>query len=66
VEAPTLVRRGATYVLLYSANSYGGDDYAVGYATARRLEGPYDKAPSRCCRRRAPGGRTWGPAGRTS
>jgi beta-xylosidase len=44
VEAPTLLKRGATYVLLYSANDYGGEEYATGYALAPRLEGPYDKA----------------------
>ncbi len=44
VEAPTLVRHGNTYVLFYSANDYGGEKYASGYATASRLEGPYEKA----------------------
>lgn len=45
VEAPTLVRHGAKYVLLYSSNDYSGDDYAVGYATATSLRGPYTKHP---------------------
>jgi len=45
VEAPTLVRRDSTYVLLYSANDYSGDDYATGYATSTRLLGPYTKGP---------------------
>jgi beta-xylosidase len=44
VEAPTLVRRAGSYVLFYSANSYGGDQYATGYAAADRLRGPYRKA----------------------
>lgn len=44
VEAPTLVRAAGTYVLLYSANDYSGDQYATGYATADRLLGPYRKA----------------------
>jgi beta-xylosidase len=44
VEAPTLVRAGDTYVLLYSANDYSGDQYATGYATSDRLLGPYRKA----------------------
>ncbi len=44
VEAPTLVERDGTYVLLYSANDYGGDAYAVGYATADSPTGPYTKA----------------------
>ena len=44
VEAPTLVRHGSSYVLFYSANDYGGEMYATGYATASALEGPYEKA----------------------
>ncbi len=44
VEAPTLVRHDGSYVLLYSANDYGGDAYATGYAVADRLTGPYRKA----------------------
>ena len=44
VEAPTLVRHEDRYVLFYSANSYGGGDYATGYAVADRLKGPYRKA----------------------
>nr|MDP9466005.1 family 43 glycosylhydrolase [Actinomycetota bacterium] len=41
VEAPTVVLRDGTYVLLYSANDYGSDGYAMGYATATRVSGPY-------------------------
>jgi beta-xylosidase len=44
VEAPTLVRHGTSYVLFYSANDYGGDRYATGYAVATRLHGPYVKS----------------------
>jgi beta-xylosidase len=44
VEAPTLVVRDGTYVLMYSANDYGGEEYAVGYATADSPTGPYTKA----------------------
>lgn len=44
VEAPTLVRHDSTYFLFYSANDYGGEDYATGYATAPKITGPYDKA----------------------
>ncbi len=44
VEAPTLVQRDGTYVLMYSANDYGGDQYAIGYATADAVTGPYTKA----------------------
>jgi arabinan endo-1,5-alpha-L-arabinosidase len=43
VEAPTLVKRDGTYVLMYSANSYGGEEYAIGYATADAVTGPYTK-----------------------
>jgi arabinan endo-1,5-alpha-L-arabinosidase len=45
VEAPTLVRHGSQYTLLYSANSYAGDKYVTGYATAGKLTGPYTKNP---------------------
>lgn len=44
VEAPTLIRHGATYVLFYSANDYSGGRYATGYATSPRIDGPYRKA----------------------
>jgi beta-xylosidase len=44
VEAPTLVKREGRYVLLYSANDYGGRDYAVGYATADSVTGSYTKS----------------------
>jgi beta-xylosidase len=43
VEAPTLVKRDGTYTLLYSANDYGGEHYAIGYATANSVTGPYTK-----------------------
>jgi beta-xylosidase len=45
IEAPTLWRQGSTYYLFYSANDYGSPDYAVGYATARRVLGPYRDGP---------------------
>ena len=45
VEAPTLVKEDGTYVLMYSANDYGGDAYAVGFATASDVTGPYTKNP---------------------
>jgi arabinan endo-1,5-alpha-L-arabinosidase len=44
VEAPTLVERDGVYTLLYSANDYGGPSYAIGYATASSVLGPYTKA----------------------
>jgi beta-xylosidase len=45
VEAPTLVERGGTYVLLYSANGYYGEEYATGFATADAVTGPWTKNP---------------------
>jgi beta-xylosidase len=44
VEAPTLVKRGTTYTLFYSANDFGGGGYRTAYATASSLTGPYTKA----------------------
>ena len=44
VEAPTLVKRDDTYYLFYSSNSYGDERYAVGYATAPALTGPWTKS----------------------
>ena len=41
VEAPTVVVHEGTYVLLYSANDYGSDAYAMGYATATAATGPF-------------------------
>jgi hypothetical protein len=35
-----------TYYMMYSANFYGGQNYAVGYATASHPLGPYTKAPN--------------------
>jgi arabinan endo-1,5-alpha-L-arabinosidase len=43
VEAPTLVERDGVYTLLYSANDYGGEKYAIGWATASSVLGPYTK-----------------------
>jgi beta-xylosidase len=43
VEGPTLLRHDGRYVLLYSANDYGSDQYGVGYAVADAVTGPYTK-----------------------
>lgn len=43
VEAPTLWKHGDTYYLFYSANSYNNQTYAVGYAVAHTILGPYTK-----------------------
>lgn len=45
IEAPTLYKSGGVYYLLYSAGPFDSDLYAVGYATANRVTGPYRKAP---------------------
>jgi arabinan endo-1,5-alpha-L-arabinosidase len=46
VEAPTLWRHGGKYYLFYSANGYGGCGYAIGYAVAPAITGPYVKPRS--------------------
>ena len=33
-EGPSLLKKGNTYYLIYSANHYESKDYAVGYASA--------------------------------
>ena len=43
IEAPTIVTRGSRLVMLYSANFYGDDRYAVGAATADSMVGPWTK-----------------------
>ncbi|MFN8496321.1 MAG: glycoside hydrolase family 43 protein [Anaerolineae bacterium] len=47
VEAPTLWKHNNKYYLFYSANNYAGADYAVGYAVADNILGPYTKPLSR-------------------
>jgi len=44
VEAPTLWRQDDKYYLFYSANAYNDRRYAVGYAVADTIFGPYGKA----------------------
>ena len=41
LEGPTVVRRGDTYVLLYSGGSWEGPDYGVSFATAPSPLGPW-------------------------
>lgn len=43
-EGSYLFREGDTYYIMYSANSYMGRYYAVGYATADNPLGPFTKA----------------------
>lgn len=43
IEAPTLVKHDGKYHLFYSANAYGCERYAIGYAVSDSLFGPYRK-----------------------
>lgn len=42
-EGPSIMKRGGTYYLIYSANHYENQDYAVGYATSSSPKGPWKK-----------------------
>lgn len=44
IEAPTLLVQDDTYFLFFSANDYNSRNYAVGYATAQAVTGPYEDA----------------------
>lgn len=43
-EGSVIFKKGDTYYLMYSANYFGGKNYAVGYATAKSPLGPFTKA----------------------
>lgn len=43
-EGSYTFKHEGTYYMMYSANYYGGENYAVGYATADSPLGPYKKA----------------------
>jgi len=43
-EGSFTFKKGETYYMMYSANFFGGQNYAVGYATAKSPLGPYIKA----------------------
>lgn len=43
-EGTALFKMNGTYYIAYSANFFGGDWYAVGYATSKSPLGPYTKA----------------------
>ena len=50
-EGPSLLKRNGVYYLIYSANHFRSQDYAVGYATATSPLGPwrkYDGNPILC------------------
>ena len=42
-EGPSLLKRNGIYYLIYSANHFRSQDYAVGYATATSPLGPWKK-----------------------
>ena len=43
VEGPSMIRKGATYYLFYSANQWNTTDYAIGAATCTSVSGPCTK-----------------------
>ncbi|RYU91004.1 glycoside hydrolase [Mucilaginibacter terrigena] len=43
-EGSTTFKHNGIYYIMYSANFYGGENYAVGYATSKSPLGPYQKA----------------------
>ena len=58
-EGPWVMKRGATYFLMYSGSGADGPDYAIGYATAASPTGPFKKHPGNPIARR--GGGIFGP-----
>lgn len=43
-EGSFTFKKGNTYYMMYSANFFGGENYAIGYATSKHPLGPYKKA----------------------
>ncbi len=43
IEGPSLLKHNGKYFLFYSANAYESADYAIGYAVADAIIGPYTK-----------------------
>lgn len=43
-EGSVLFKHNGVYYMMYSANHFGGENYAVGYATANHPLGPFTKA----------------------
>ena len=43
-EGSFILKKGDTYYMMYSANFFGGKNYAVGYATSKNPLGPFTKA----------------------
>jgi len=42
-EGPTVLKHNGLYYLIYSANNYVSQSYAVGYATSKSIYGPWEK-----------------------
>lgn len=63
VEAPTVIKHGATYAVFYSANDYGTDAYSTGVATSRSLLGPYKKESQPFLSSASSDDRYYGPGG---
>jgi beta-xylosidase len=63
-EGPTAFKHNNLYYVMYSANHYLGENYALGYATATHPLGPYQKADNNPVVRRNTdrGGIVSGPA----
>lgn len=61
IEAPALLKHDGKYYLFYSANGYESSSYAVGYAVADQLAGPYTKPQNRPLY--ASAGKAAGPGG---
>lgn len=45
-EGPTILKHKGLYYMIYSANDFRNPDYAIGYATAAKPEGPWIKSDS--------------------
>ncbi len=43
-EGSFIIKKGGSYFMMYSANYFGGKNYAVGYATSKNPLGPFVKA----------------------
>jgi arabinan endo-1,5-alpha-L-arabinosidase len=62
IEAPTMWKHEGKYYLFYSGNMYNTQNYAVSYAVADNIFGPYEKAPRPILRTSVLGGIV-GPGG---
>ncbi len=43
-EGPTVLKHNGLYYLIYSANDFRNQDYAIGYATSKSPLGPWEKS----------------------